>query len=223
MIQNSKTLHLFQMIRRRLFYTAFFSLVMSYIAKFLFTSSSLIDLFFILVFLLTFTVALAIKVYTSVAVHKWFMSGIKLSEHIGLQKLLLIPSTYYGKKVIEVHLKPLDLSDGFENFSKEKKEIMGLLYVELEDDFKKIAEWSNGEPLVTTTHLSLMNIWKKTSRNHFLIEPIDLYDPYVKMGNLEWVVASFSLTGKPSFKVPNKWYSYEFKRNEELICEKSSC
>lgn len=210
MIKNSRQLHLMQKSGRYLLALSFLSLIIYFLIEALVPEYISVQIIVLLLFSVCFLVGVIIKLMTMILVRNWYKEGVKLSESIKLESLLLIPSVLNGEKVIELHLVPFEFTDGFYKLKRKKKELIEELSKKFEEDFRKIALWNNDAPLVTTTHTSMFTLWKRTSQENYQVVPIQLLDQYAKMSHLEWFFASFAITGKMSFSRPKKWGSYQF-------------
>ncbi|PFA93061.1 hypothetical protein [Bacillus cereus] len=214
MIKNSKQLHLMKKTARYLLALSFWSLITYFLIEALVPEYIFVQIIVLLLFSVSFLFGVIIKLMTMILVKNWYKEGVKLSDSIKLESLLLIPSLLNGNKVIELHLKPCEFTDGFYKLRRKKRDLIDELSKNFEEDYRKIALWDNDAPLVTTTHTSMVALWKRTSKENYQIIPIELLDRYSKMSYLEWFFASFAITGKISFSRPKNWSSYQFLKKE---------
>jgi hypothetical protein len=169
--------------------------------------------------------SIGMNLFISKKTKDWREKGNQLTKEIGLKRLLLVEGSLpnrTGTKVLEVHHNLGPLKDGFRYKKRPRKEVIEELKKELVEDFRKLAEWKNHKVreevlLVTTTHIALAKIWERASSPYFYMKKSDkLFDPYVKMNLMEWMIASFSTTGRVDFNPPKQWdsyYLYTTKRN----------
>lgn len=149
---------------------------------------------------------------------EWRKNGRELTEKIGLKRILLLESNLLSRSqttVYEIHHTPAPFKYGFVLRKKKRSDIIAQLKKELEEDFKKLHQWKNEQErnclFITTTHPSMIHLWKKASSDNFYVKKMDqILDPYVKMNIWQWALASFSTTGRLSFKPPTQWDSYYF-------------
>lgn len=182
-----------------------------------FTISSLMKLFLVL--------SIGMNLFITKKTKDWRERGSKLTKEIGLKRLLLVEGHLphrKGTEVIEIHHYLGPLKDGFKFKKRSREEVIKELKEELKEDFRKLAEWKNSSErdnvlLVTTTHIALAKIWERSSNPYFYMKKSDvLFDPYVKMNLMEWMLASFSTTGRLNCHPPKQWDSYYFYTSEKM-------
>jgi len=152
-------------------------------------------------------------------IRNWRKEGENLSKQIGLKRILLLESDlvsefYPDASGYEIHHKQSGLFKGLVLMFRSQARVKKELYEELTYDFKKLAAWaSNKESIVlfTTTHPKMMSVWKKTADSYFEITPLGkLLDPWIGMNRIQWMLSTFSTTGRMNFTPPKKWETYFF-------------
>lgn len=166
--------------------------------------------------------SIGMNLYISKKTKDWRVRGDELTKEIGLKRLLLVEGYLpqrTGTIVLEIHHNLGPLSDGFQYKKRDRNKVIAELKEDLNEDFHKLAEWKKNQDhvlLITTTHIALAKIWEKASHPHFYMRKAEkLFDPYVKMNRFEWIIASFSTTGRVSYHSPKQWDSYYFYITEK--------
>lgn len=169
--------------------------------------------------------SIGMNLFISKKTKDWRERGSALTKEIGLKRLLLVEGQIPNRKgilVLEIHHNLGPIKDGFKYKKESREKIISDLKEELNEDFRKLAEWKNHVVtenllLVTTTHIALAKIWERSSHPCFYVRKSDkLFDPYVKMNRLEWMAASFSTTGRISYQPPKQWNSYYFYTSDKM-------
>lgn len=158
---------------------------------------------------------------------KWRQEGNRITKEIGLESLTIMPGNFLNRKNVmefEIHHKTGSLLQGLNKFKKDKKNVMEELNITLQEDYRKLSEWSNLQKeqnpkmttiFHTTTHTAMIHIWKKNSKSQFYIKKMEfLFDPYAKMNWIQWIIACLSTTGRIRKKAKD-WNSYCFYLNND--------
>ncbi len=169
--------------------------------------------------------SIGMNLFISKKTKDWREKGNQLSKKIGLKRLLLVEGYIpqrNGTAVLEIHHNLGPLKDGFTLKKQRREQVVTEFKEELKEDFCKLAEWKNHSVpdevlLITTTHISLAKIWENSSHPYFYMKKSDkIFDSNVKMNRLEWIMASFSTTGRVDYQPPKQWDSYYFYTSEKM-------
>ncbi|MCF6094306.1 hypothetical protein L1765_10060 [Microaerobacter geothermalis] len=163
-------------------------------------------------------IALFATIWTERRFKKWRQNGKRISEKIGLRRIIIFESDLIqkeGYESYELHHQPQSFLTGFKYAFQPKRQIIEKMKKELQEDYEKLDSWAKERNvfIFTTTHPKMAKLWEETSKPYFrFISSYDCADPWVEMNLLQWVAATFSTTGRIGFSPPKQWETYYLDR-----------
>lgn len=155
----------------------------------------------------------------------WMAHGKELTKQIGLKRLLLMEGSYPERgqnvRVIEIHHYLGTFSEGKAYSKRVRKDVVDEFKAQLNDDYRKLAEWKDKQPqdiiILMSTHPAMKRVYERSSHPYFeIVQAERVLDPYVGMNLYEWSTASYLTSGRWNFKPPKQWNGYYFYRPQEI-------
>lgn len=225
---NSPKYHrLEKMFYRCLF--AFLLLIIPTVVAYLIDNQSAITTVLFTLLRVALVAAIISHFYLRSKTKGWMAQGKQLTQQLGLERLLLMEGYYPERssnvKVIEIHHYLGPFSEGQAYSKRDRKEVLEEFKAQLQEDYRKLAEWKDKQPqdivILMSTHPAMKRVYEHSSYPYFeIVKATRVLDPYVGMNTYEWSTASYLTSGRWNFKSPKQWDGYYFYRpNEKHIGE----